>query len=102
MWINPATLSCMHDSHSKTGQVQGGYGHDQDQALKYFGRRELAGVDLIVARFFIAKARFNVEAQAILVQGSGISELVTHHKPGVVWLVEEAGKSQVHWSYSCS
>ena len=67
MWIDPTTLSCTHDSHSKTGQMQGGDGHDEDQALEYFGRRELAGVELRAARFFITKARFNVEAQAILV-----------------------------------
>jgi len=46
-------------------------------------RRQFTGVDLIAARFFIAKAGFNVEAQAVLVP-SGLasvgSELPTNQR----------------------
>ncbi len=53
---------------------------------------------LVSARFFVEKGFFNVETQAVLVQGLGISGFVTHHEPGIIRLIKQAGQSQMDWS----
>jgi hypothetical protein len=67
--------------------------------LQRFGRRELTEVDLIAAQFFVTKVFFDVEAQTVLVQGSGIRGFVTHNEPGVIGLVKQAGQGQVNWPH---
>ncbi len=41
----PTTLLCPNDPYPNTGQVKGGHGQDQDQAVERFGRGELTAVD---------------------------------------------------------
>ena len=57
-------------------------------------------MELIAARFFIAKAGFNVETQAVLNQSPDIGGFVTHDEPGVIRLVKQASQSQVDWPHS--
>jgi hypothetical protein len=91
MRIHETTLLCLNDPYPNTDQVKGGHGQDQDQVFERFGRRELTAVDLLAARFFIAKVFFDVETQTVLIQGPGISGFITHYEPGVIRLVNESG-----------
>jgi hypothetical protein len=43
MRVYPATLLCLNDPYPKTGQVKGGHGQDQDQAVERFGKSTLSG-----------------------------------------------------------
>src|SRR6266487_3696072 len=100
--IHPTPLPCLHDTDSKTRQVKGRYRDNEQKTLQGFWRRQLAGVDLVSARFFVEKGFFNVETQAVLVQGLGISGFVTHYEPGIIWLIKQTGQSQMDWSNGSS
>jgi hypothetical protein len=96
MRIHETTLLCLNDPHPQTGQVKGGHGQDQDQALERFGRRELTAVELIATRFFGAYAFFDVEAQTVLAASvtASVGSSLTTIK-AVIGLVKETGQGQV-------
>ena len=71
-----------------------GHGQDQDQAFERFGGRQFTALDLLTARFFVEKAFFDVETQAVLIQGLGTSGFITGNEPGIIWLVKQTSQGQ--------
>src|SRR6266496_1460605 len=61
--IHPTPLPRLDDTDSKTRQVKGGYGDNEQKTLQRFRRRQETSVDLVSARFFIKKSFLNIEAQ---------------------------------------
>ncbi|SRR6266487_2389645 len=102
MVINPAPLLSLNDAYAQAGQIQSSKGQAEQQAIEGIGGREATVLKLEATGLLVTEGFFNVEAQAVLIQGPGIRELVTHHEPGVIGVVKQAGQSQVDWPHGCS
>jgi hypothetical protein len=97
----PGDASLHGRPHPNTRQVKGGNGNNQDQALQGFGRGEFAGLELEATRILIQKCFFNIETQAVLVQGLCIGGFIASHEPGIIRVVKGTRQSQMGQSNSC-
>ena len=102
MRIDPAPFVGLNHRCPQTGQVQGGKSQNQHEAFEGVRGGEATGLKLVATRFFVTESFFNIEPQAVLVQGFGIGGLITYHEPGVIGLVKQAGQSQRDRSNSSS
>ncbi len=82
MVINPAPLLSLNDAYAQAGQIQSSKGQAEQQAIEGIGGREATVLKLEATGLLVTEGFFNVEAQAVLIQGPGIRELVTHHDKG--------------------
>ena len=97
MRIDPAPLVCLNHPCPDTGQVQGGKSQVEPQAFEVVRGGEATGLKLVATRFFVTEGFFNVETQAVLVEGLSISRLGTRDGPGIIGVVKQASQSQGDW-----
>ncbi len=81
----------LDDPRAKAGQIEGGKGNAQQEAFEGIRGGEMTRLKLEATRLLIAEALFNVESQAVLVEGAGIGRLRTREQPGIVGAVGQTG-----------